>query len=163
MLVTLGARRNEADGDVVDLLLACHDRIRAFTALAVKLAVTVDLAAAEVREGAGAVRRYFAEALPLHVADEEDDLVLLLAGRAAEVDAALARMTREHAEHEADLARLVEVCAALEDDPRRLGALRDELAPLAARLAAALADADRAGLRDRMRARRARLVSVGTP
>lgn len=171
MLVKLGSRGSE--GDVVDLMLECHERIRRFSAMAVRLAAAVDPAETEVREGAGAVRRYFAEALPLHVADEEEDLVPMLRGRDPDVDDALAAMAREHGEHGPDLARLLDLCARLEREPARLAELRDELAPVAARLTTEFAahlereervlfpalrrlpDADRVALRARIRARRA--------
>jgi hypothetical protein len=115
MLIKLGAR--ESGGDVVDALLECHERIRRFAALAVTLAEARAPGAEEVREAAGQVRRYFLEALPLHVADEDESIVPRLRGRDAEVDAALATMSAEHEGHRAPLAELVSTCAALEAAP----------------------------------------------
>jgi iron-sulfur cluster repair protein YtfE (RIC family) len=170
MLVKLGARRDQ--GDVVDLMLECHERIRRFCAMAVQLAAAVGPKDDEVRESARAVRRYFAEALPLHVADEEDDLVPMLAGRDPEVDAALVAMANEHDEHAADIERLVELCAALDQDPASHATVRGEFATLATQLSDGFAshldreervlfpalrrlpDSDLATLRQRIRARR---------
>jgi iron-sulfur cluster repair protein YtfE (RIC family) len=170
MLVKLGARRDA--GDVVDLMLECHERIRRFCAMAVQLAAADAPAHDEVRESARAVRRYFAEAFPLHVADEEEDVVPMLSGRDPDVDAALVAMANEHDEHAADIERLVELCGALDQDPGSQAAVRAELATLAARLSDGIAshlereervlfpalrrlpDADLAILRQRIRARR---------
>jgi iron-sulfur cluster repair protein YtfE (RIC family) len=114
MLVKIGTRRDT--GDVVDLFLECHARIRRFAALAVRLPAT-DRPTAEIAETAAAIRRYFAEALPLHVADEEEEVAPRLAGRNDAVDRALATMAAEHREHEPSLARLLELCATVERDP----------------------------------------------
>jgi hypothetical protein len=69
MIVQLGARTT--GNDVVDMLAACHERIRTFSTMACAIA-----SGGDVREAAAAVRRYFAEAYPLHVADEEELLEL---------------------------------------------------------------------------------------
>src|SRR5271165_7385628 len=58
--------------DAVDLLMGCHQRIRHFTAVAVKLAHAQGASEDEVREAAAAVYRYYSVSLPLHEADEED-------------------------------------------------------------------------------------------
>jgi hypothetical protein len=79
MAVHIGAPRPAAGA--VELLLECHERIRHFARLALKLAGTRDLPPAEVAEAAAAVRRYFAEALPLHAADEEESMMPRLRGR----------------------------------------------------------------------------------
>src|SRR6185503_861481 len=94
MLVSLGSPRGD-ERDVVDALLACHERIRRFSAMAVRIADAGGATELEIRDAAAAVRRYFAEALPLHVADEDEDLAPLLAGRDPAIDAALATMSAE--------------------------------------------------------------------
>src|SRR5262245_31350447 len=111
MLVRLGERRPSSD--LVDLLLACHERIRRFTAMAARLAAT-SAPDAEVRDVAGQIRRYFAESFPLHLADEDEQLAPRLAGTSAEVDAALAQMTTEHATHAPLVARVLAICSTLE-------------------------------------------------
>lgn len=60
--------------DAVDLLIGCHQRIRHFTAVAVKLAHAQGAAAEEVEQAAAGVHRYYAVSLPLHEADEEETL-----------------------------------------------------------------------------------------
>jgi hemerythrin-like domain-containing protein len=114
MLTVLG--KPPAQGDAVDLLLECHDRIRSFLLLARRIAEAPP-GDAEVAEAAERVVRYFTQALPLHARDEEDSILPRLAGRDPALDAALQTMTREHAEHEAPLAILVAGCAELARDP----------------------------------------------
>lgn len=139
MLTRLG--RSDQGESLLDLLRACHERIRRFAAIAVTLSRpdSATRPAAELRDGADAVRRYFAVALPLHAADEEHSLVPRLRGRAAALDAALATMTAEHLEHQPDLGRVVELCAALAAAPERHAELAPALAEPAARLADAFA------------------------
>jgi hemerythrin-like domain-containing protein len=123
MLIRLGGR--PAPVDAVDLALECHERIRAFLALARRIAEARDPSPETVAEAAARVRRYFVEALPLHAQDEEESILPRLLGRDPAVDAALERMAREHGEHERPLAELVAACEVLSREPRRLG----ELAP----------------------------------
>lgn len=61
--------------DAVDLLLDCHARIRRFVEMADRLANVAHAPEAQVVDAAGALRRYFEQAFPLHVIDE--DLSLL--------------------------------------------------------------------------------------
>jgi len=154
MIVKLGARTTGEDA--VDLLAACHERIRKFSAMACAIAK----AQGDVREAAGAVRRYFAEAFPLHVADEEE----LIEPRLA----LPAQVHADHAAHAAEIERLVALCAGIEAG----GPVPPELGPLAERLRKELdahleleerdvfpalrmlPDAVRAEIRDGIRARR---------
>lgn len=136
----LGIGKKAPSGDLVSALSECHERIRSFGALACKIASPSGIEAEpeQVAEAAEAVRRYFAVALPLHVADEEQTLAPLLAGRDAAVDAALAQMAREHTEHEQSVATLVSLCERLAREPERLAELRERLASVAEPLDAAL-------------------------
>ena len=113
--------------DIVDLLLECHERIRSFAGVARRIAETTSASADEIRDAAARVSRYFSEALPLHVADEEQSIIPRLAGKNADVDAALARMHGEHQEHEQKLKVVVETCNTLKKSPRMLDDLRDRL------------------------------------
>lgn len=133
MLVQFGRKSERVS--LVGLLSECHERIRSFIALAQR--VTQErLAEDDVRTAAMAVRRYFVEALPLHVADEEQSLTPRLRGRSPTLDAALAQMGDEHSEHAAGLAELVSACEALAHDPGSAAA-RAQLALTATRLGAA--------------------------
>lgn len=133
MLVTIGRRERAAE--LVELLLACHERIRTFSRLAREIAASVDAPDAEVGEACASCERYFVEALPLHVRDEEDSITPRLRGRDADVDAALLAMEREHASHAAPLEALLEALAAVRVAPRSLPA-REALGRSAAELEA---------------------------
>ncbi len=108
--------------DLVDILLACHDRIRRFSDAAVRLAAP-DLAEAEIREAAARIRYYFRASFPFHLDDEEDTLLPRLQGLSAEIDAALEAMEREHEEHRPLLAHVLAMCDTLVEEPSRHGAL----------------------------------------
>ena len=62
--------------DPLSLLLACHDKVRHFARLALRLGTHVSHrgADAEAAQAATSILRYFDLAAPLHHADEEDDL-----------------------------------------------------------------------------------------
>ena len=68
------AKSESKTEDAVDLLTGCHDRIRHFTGVAVKLAHAQGAAPDEIRQAAAGVHRYYTVSLPLHEADEEETL-----------------------------------------------------------------------------------------
>jgi iron-sulfur cluster repair protein YtfE (RIC family) len=172
VLVSLGHGPHREQRDVVDMLLACHERIRAFTGLARRLGSATDASEAEVRDAAATIGRYFREGLPLHVLDEEELVVPRLVGRDAALDAALATMASEHTSHAPVCERLIAVCDALAQRPGQLHELATELAEVGAILdtdftthlaaeerlvfpaLAALPDADRMAIAAAMQARR---------
>ncbi len=127
-----------ADDDVAVRLLACHARIRRFCATACRLAAARDPRATEVVEAAAGVRRYFAEALPLHAEDEDASIAPRLRGGDPTVDAALAAMSAEHAAHGPLIDRIVALTSELAAQPDRLDALRPALAAAAQALSDAL-------------------------
>jgi hemerythrin-like domain-containing protein len=133
MLVTIGP--SAEPGDVVDLLVACHDRIRFFIDLALRLSAAIDASNDEIRDAAARVVRYFSESLPLHVADEEESIVPRLSGRDPALDRTLDIMHREHSEHEPHLEVLLKTCRALQESPEELPKLRDTLHDSAFQLA----------------------------
>ncbi len=85
--------------DPIAMLCACHDKVRRFSALSLKLAEHVALhgADAEAQTAAQAILRYFDHAAPLHHADEEQDLfpALLSLSRPA-LHATLTELTQQH-------------------------------------------------------------------
>jgi len=78
----LSARPESDDEHPLELLFACHERIRRFTATADRLVeyVTKHGADAEAQEAARNILRYFDLALPNHHADEEEDVFPALRG-----------------------------------------------------------------------------------
>lgn len=129
-----------AEADLVDLLLACHRRIRAFLVTAHHLADAEAVTDSEAREAAQAIARYFAEALPLHVRDEDESIVPRLRGRSAAVDTAIREMSAEHRAHEAPVAHLVTLCRRIAEAPADRPTLRAELAACVAELEGAFAE-----------------------
>jgi iron-sulfur cluster repair protein YtfE (RIC family) len=132
MLVQLGRSRSQPR-DLVDMLLACHARIRSFIALARAAARREGVPEQEIAEGCRAVDVYFREAFPLHLQDEEQSILPRLHGQTADLDACLNTMRCEHAEHEPKVAELLAACAELRRQPRnpqrraRLEAIAGEL------------------------------------
>lgn len=112
MLVQLGART--VHEDVVDLLVECHGRIRTFLAIAGRLA---DADAGERGEAASQVIRYFTQAFPLHLADEDELVSQSLAGHSAALDGALAKMRADHTQHGPTIDRLIDAITHVVRDP----------------------------------------------
>ena len=132
MYVQIGVPKEPSD--IVDLLLECHERIRTFVGLAGRLANTKQPSVDEVRDAATRVARYFSEALPLHVADEEQSILPRLSGRDSELDEALNSMREQHRQHEEPLRVLLQTCEKLKSSPEALSTLRETLAGAASTL-----------------------------
>ena len=130
MLINLSPRRSADPQDLVDLLRACHARIRHFSALAYEAATRHDAPADQVKEACARVERYFREALPLHVADEEESIAPRLRGLSPEVDRALDTMEHQHEQHGPRLAVFLRMVAAVGRDPHALR-FKDTLATIA--------------------------------
>jgi hemerythrin-like domain-containing protein len=115
MIVSLGAP-TRPEG-LVPLLLDCHARIRKFTAMAAAIADGQETSETDLREACAACRRYFVEALPRHVADEEERILTRLRGRDDALDEALGLMHDQHGEHGPMLAELVDILERVEASP----------------------------------------------
>lgn len=130
MLTKLSSERRSPPESLVDLLAACHERIRRFTALAVEAAKRKDAPPEKIIEACADVERYFSQALPLHVADEDESIEPRLRGRSAKVDHALDTMTDQHARHSPMLELLLGALGEVRRDPQDETA-RDALAAAA--------------------------------
>src|SRR5690606_37975903 len=117
MLIGISKRAATPPKDAVDLLLECHARIRRFVAMAHAAATHADAEPSDIADACSQVRRYFTEALPLHIADEELSIRPRLEGTSAEVDAALAAMEEQHHRHETLFERLLELVEAVGQKP----------------------------------------------
>jgi hemerythrin-like domain-containing protein len=135
VLIQIDSRKEPSD--IVDVLLECHGRIRSFIGLASRLAKADQPMHDEIRDAAMRVIRYFSEALPLHVADEEQTILPRLSGRSPELDETLKGMHHEHLEHEPQLQLLLQTCKTLQASPERLDDLRQTLLGAASTLEAA--------------------------
>ena len=127
----------ESTEDAVSMLLGCHDRIRYFTAIAVRLAAADRLPPAEIVSAAEKVHRYFTVALPLHEADENESLHPRL--RAATPEGELAgpaadAMVEQHRSIDEIVERLVPLCELLRSNP----AMHESLAPELRQISTAL-------------------------
>lgn len=125
MLLEIGRRRPPAGP--ADLLVECHGRIRHFLKVALRLSESEPIPLTEAQEAARRVRRYFLEALPLHIEDEEELIAPLLRGSGAAIAAALERMAEEHHRQQGPLHGVLEVCEIVQTSPEYLSELRDEL------------------------------------
>lgn len=133
MLVQLGKR--SVSEDVVDLLVECHGRIRRFLVMARQLALASDASSPEIAATAAQIRRYFAEAFPLHVADEECDIAPRLASMARD---SLVRMHADHRAQSLAVDELIVQCGVLEREPDQHAAVCARLHAVAVQLAADL-------------------------
>lgn len=116
MLVSIGSKRR-AEQDLVDVLLECHQRIRNFVRIATDVGRRADLPASEVLDACAQVERYFKEALPLHVEDEDKSLAPRLRGLRADVDGALSAMSAQHLHHTPGIADLFAALSSVRSAP----------------------------------------------
>ena len=116
-MISIGTSRS-GDPDIVVALIDCHERIRRFVKVAIAIGNEAEAEDAEVVEAAERIERYFRDALPRHIQDEEETVLPHLSGvGGAELHDALAAMEHEHDAHEPMIARLLEALVALRAEP----------------------------------------------
>ncbi len=114
--------------DAVDLLLGCHQRIRHFTGVAVKLAHAHGATPEEIAQAAAGVHRYYSVSLPLHEADEEQTLHPRLSAVADDrVRHALLAMRDQHQAIDELLEGLLPLLRMVENNPDTLAAVGGEM------------------------------------
>lgn len=130
-------RRGPADQprDLRGHLLACHQRIRQFSATARKLG-DPSISPADAADACRAVRRYFTVAMPLHHEDEERSILprLAAAGPPSDLRRALEAMRVEHAAIDRAVNEAVALWDAVLADPAAWIAARSRLEETGARL-----------------------------
>jgi iron-sulfur cluster repair protein YtfE (RIC family) len=123
--------------DVTALLLACHQKIRHFSGVAVRLAHGQGATEPEIAQAADGLYRYFTVALPLHEADENLSVHPRLrravpegelAGPAADA------MVDQHMAIDELVERLIPLWVLVKSAPERLPELSGELCALSKRL-----------------------------
>jgi hypothetical protein len=123
--------------DVSELLLACHQKIRHFSGVAVRLAHGHGATEPEIAQAADSLHRYFSVALPLHEADENLSLHPRL-GRAVPegelAGPAADAMLDQHLAIDELVERLIPLWVLLKSTPGRLPELSAEMCALAKRL-----------------------------
>ena len=131
------APKSPESKDAAELLLACHQRIRHFSGVAIKLAHGHGATEPEIARAADSLHRYFTVALPLHEADENLSLhprlrravpASELAGPAADA------MLDQHMAIDELVERLVPLWVLLRSAPGRLPELSAEMCALSKRL-----------------------------
>lgn len=130
MLTQLARHRASGLQDLVDLLGECHERIRRFVALARQAGSRHDVPADQIAQACIDVERYFTQALPLHVADEEESIDPRLRGLSPAVDQALDAVAQQHRQHEPELKALLRATSVLRSNPND-GAARGDVASTA--------------------------------
>jgi hemerythrin-like domain-containing protein len=129
MLTAIKSPSDTKIESAAELLLGCHERIRHFTAVSLRLAEAVSAPAEEVAGAAESVWRYFSIALPLHEADENQSLHPRLRVAAPEaLAAASAEMVHQHLAIDVVVAELLPVWDTLRQRPERLPELAAVLA-----------------------------------
>jgi iron-sulfur cluster repair protein YtfE (RIC family) len=114
--------------DAISMLIGCHERIRHFTDMAVRLASAPDPAHDEIASAAEKIHRYFSVALPLHEADENESIHPRLRQSAPEGDLAgpaADAMVEQHRSIDEIVDRLVPICELLQHNP----AMHEVVAP----------------------------------
>jgi iron-sulfur cluster repair protein YtfE (RIC family) len=112
---------NDKTEDAVDLLTGCHQRIRHFTEVAVKLAHAQGATPNEITDTAGAVHCYYSVSLPLHEADEDQTLRPRLSAVAnQQVQQALVAMGDQHQAIDELLERLLPLLVMVRNNPDSL-------------------------------------------
>jgi hemerythrin-like domain-containing protein len=119
------------------MLTDCHNRIRHFSGVAVKLAHAQGVAEAEIVQAAEGLLRYFTIALPLHEADENISIhprlrkavpVGELAGPAADA------MVDQHLAIDELVERLIPLWTILRAEPAKEPELASEMCAISSRL-----------------------------
>jgi len=130
-------RKTSQPESAVDMLLGCHERIRHFSSVARRLAHSQDADLEQIRNAAESAYRYFAVALPLHEADENDSLhprlkravpAGNLAGPAADA------MVDQHNAIDELLERLLPLLQLLQHNPAKQLELSGEMCAITSRL-----------------------------
>lgn len=114
--------------DAVELLTGCHQRIRHFTGVAIKLAHAQGASPDEVVQASAAAHRYYTVSLPLHEADEEDTLRPRLDSlRDEKLHHALLAMTDQHRAIDDLLERLLPLLVMVRNNPQTIHAAGPEM------------------------------------
>jgi hypothetical protein len=133
-----GPRLLEQAEEPIELLVACHGRIRHFSEVALRLARGAGHPLDQIVEAAIGVHRYFSVALPLHERDEEESIAprLLESAARSEVQDVLARMKDEHRAIDALLEETMPLWQRVAAAPEVIASHANELEERAVRIAA---------------------------
>ncbi len=114
--------------DAVDLLIGCHQRIRHFTGVAVKLAHAHGASTDEIVQAAAGLHRYYSVSLPLHEADEDQSLEpRLRAVGGDQIQHALLAMGDQHQAIDELIERLLPLLVLVRNNPHALADVGGEM------------------------------------
>jgi hemerythrin-like domain-containing protein len=127
-ITPLTSSQPKSSEDAVDLLVGCHQRIRHFTAVAIKLAHAYGATTEEIEQAAAAVHRYYSVSLPLHEADEDQTLQPRLRAVAGEpVRHALLVMGEQHQAIDELIERMLPLLVLARNNPDTLAEVGGEM------------------------------------
>lgn len=122
------------DPTLADLLLACHERIRHFTAVARRIAEARGAPLDQIADAAADVHRYFTVAFPLHEADEILSIAPRLTALSGTTALAGEEALAQNREINILLRQLVPLWDALCREPEELPAFSPRLLDLSSQL-----------------------------
>lgn len=126
-MISLNVVPTKASTDPLALFVDCHERIRRFCRLAVRIA-SEPAPDSDIKDAAFAVHRYFHRALPLHIEDEDLSLLPRLeAVGDAQVKQALEQMSDEHGPLDSRIRALIPSWRLLSERPSELAAMKSEM------------------------------------
>jgi hypothetical protein len=125
----MGPQRPGEPTEPADALADCHERIRHFSTVALRLARSPNASPRLIADTASALRRYFGSALPMHERDEEDYVTprLLEVRPGKPIEHALGRMAGDHRAIDEVVTALDGLWTRIALRPTDLAGLSDEL------------------------------------
>ncbi len=131
------ATPKSAGENAIELLTSCHQKIRHFSGVAVRLAHAQGVAADEIVQAADGLFRYFTVALPLHEADENLSVHPRLRRAAPEGELAgpaADAMVDQHQAIDELVERLLPLWVLTRSNPEKLPEVAGEMCAIAGRL-----------------------------
>lgn len=131
------ATPKNARQEAIERLVSCHQKIRHFSSVAVKLAHAQGVAPAEITQAADGLYLYFTIALPLHEADENQSLHPRLRNAVPEGELAgpaADAMVDQHMAIDELVERLLPLWVLVRENPEKLDEVAGEMCQVAGRL-----------------------------
>jgi hypothetical protein len=124
----------DKEENAIDMLLGCHQRIRHFGGMAMKLVAAQETSPRQIELAAESLLRYFTVALPLHEADENDSIHPRLRHAAPEgtlAGSAADAMVEQHRSIDEIVERLIPLWELLRGNPGMLAEVSNDMGHLA--------------------------------
>jgi hypothetical protein len=124
----------DKEENAIDMLMGCHQRIRHFSGMALKLVAAQEASPRQIELAAESLLRYFTVALPLHEADENESIQPRLRRAAPEeslAGPAVDAMVEQHRSIDEIVERLIPLWELLQHNPGMLPEVSNEMGHLA--------------------------------